>query len=141
MDDSTLQPILAGVARHVITTAGGALVTDGYMQSSDMTAFVGGGMVIAGIAWSWWQKEGQAKAMKLGSALLQKLTASRSHAEAVEKAEAMPAPSPAAVAAKITQAVQTAGPITLGIILLAMGLLAFPGGAMAQVKLVKPTGN
>lgn len=61
MESDALQPILAGIARHALTTAGGALVTGGYMSSNDMTAFVGGGMVVAGVLWSWWQKEGQRK--------------------------------------------------------------------------------
>jgi len=133
MDDSTLQPILAGIARHVLTTAGGALVTGGYMDSSQTSAFVGGGMVIAGVAWSWWQKEGQAKT----AALLKKLTASKTHTEAVEKAEVLPAPSTAAVTAAVAKAVQTAAPVILAVVLLALSV----GGAMAQVKLVKPTGN
>jgi hypothetical protein len=59
MDSETLKPILAGMVRHLLTTAGGALVAGGYMQSSDMAGFVGGGMLIAGIAWSWWNKRGQ----------------------------------------------------------------------------------
>lgn len=56
MDNDTLMPILAGLLRHGLTTVGGVLVSSGYMQSSDTAAFVGGGMVIAGVAWSWWQK-------------------------------------------------------------------------------------
>src|SRR5260370_300754 len=61
MDMEAFKPILAGMARHLLTTLGGVLVTGGYMQSSDTSAFVGAGMVFAGIAWSWWQKEGQRK--------------------------------------------------------------------------------
>jgi hypothetical protein len=129
MDDSTLQPILAGVARHVLTAAGGALVTSGYIQSSDVAGIVGTGMVLLGVAWSWWQKEGQKKALAVGSALLQKLTATRSHAAAVEVAEKLPAPSPAAVAAKVTQAVQAITSVILAAVLLA---LAFPGTARAM---------
>lgn len=61
MDMEAFKPILAGMVRHMLTTAGGVLVADGYMSSSDMAGFVGGGMVLAGVAWSWWQKEGQKK--------------------------------------------------------------------------------
>lgn len=60
MDTETLKPILAGIARHALTTAGGMLVTDGVMQNSDVNGFVGAGMVILGVAWSWWNKRGQA---------------------------------------------------------------------------------
>lgn len=58
--DDTMKTILAGMVRHALTTAGGMLVAGGYMESSQTGAFVGGGMVLAGIAWSWWQKRGQA---------------------------------------------------------------------------------
>jgi hypothetical protein len=61
MDTEALKPILAGVVRHALTGAGGYLVAHGYLQSGDSTAFIGAGMVFAGIAWSWWQKEGQEK--------------------------------------------------------------------------------
>lgn len=60
MDSETFTPILAGIARHALTTAGGALVTDGVIQSSDVSGFVGAGMVLLGIGWSWWNKRGQA---------------------------------------------------------------------------------
>ncbi len=59
MDSETLKPILAGLVRHALTTLGGALVAGGYMQGSEVPALVGGGMVLAGALWSWWQKEGQ----------------------------------------------------------------------------------
>ena len=62
MDDTT-KTILAGVIRHGLTLVGGSLVSAGYMQSSDTATFVGGGMAIVGIAWSWWQKRGEAKAL------------------------------------------------------------------------------
>lgn len=60
MDETTLKSILAGIVRHGLTTLGGMLVSAGYMQSSDTAGFIGGGMVVAGIVWSWWQKRGQA---------------------------------------------------------------------------------
>ena len=59
MDDA-MKTILAGMVRHALTTAGGALVAGGYMESNEMGAFVGGGMILAGIVWSWWNKRGQA---------------------------------------------------------------------------------
>ena len=65
MDSDTLKPVLAGIVRHLLTTAGGALVAGGYMQSSEMSAFIGGGMIVAGAIWSWWQKDGQRKAIAI----------------------------------------------------------------------------
>ena len=58
--DSTTQAILAGIVRHVLTGAAGMLVTAGYLQQSQTEQFIGAGVMLAGIAWSWWQKSGQA---------------------------------------------------------------------------------
>jgi hypothetical protein len=59
MDNSVEMPTLLGLgARHALTTIGGALVTGGYLQSSELSDFIGAGMIFAGIAWSWWQKRG-----------------------------------------------------------------------------------
>lgn len=82
-NDTLLQPVLAGIARHAITTLGGALVSAGYMQSSQMATFVGGGMVVAGVAWSWWQKSGQ----KQIAAMLKKVTGAKTTDAAVKAAE------------------------------------------------------
>ena len=51
--------ILGPLVRHGLTTAGGWLVGQGVIDKSDTAAFVGGGMVVAGVVWSWWQKHGQ----------------------------------------------------------------------------------
>jgi hypothetical protein len=59
MDMEELKPILAGLVRHGLTSAGGYLVASGVIQSSQVSDLVGAGMVLAGIAWSWWQKKGQ----------------------------------------------------------------------------------
>lgn len=83
MDTEALKPILAGIVRHALTTAGGALVANGYMQSSQTSDFIGGGMVIAGIAWSWWQKEGQAEVAEL----LKKVTKKANVTDAVDAAK------------------------------------------------------
>lgn len=56
--------ILGGVARHALTTFAGGLVAEGVIKDSDTTMFVGAGMALAGVAWSWWQKVGQAKALE-----------------------------------------------------------------------------
>ena len=73
MDMETLQPILAGIMRHALTTVGGALAAKGIMNSGTVNEFVGAGMVLAGVAWSWWQKQGQAAV----SAELKALTAKK----------------------------------------------------------------
>jgi hypothetical protein len=87
------QAILAGIARHFLTTAGGFLVAHGYLASSETADFIGGGMVLLGVAWSWWQKTGQAQVADL----LKKLTtktpaqaAQTSTTAAVEVAKALP---------------------------------------------------
>ena len=55
MDKELLKPLLAGVARQVLTAAGAYL---GFTGSQE-TQFVGAGMVIAGLAWEWWNQRGQ----------------------------------------------------------------------------------
>lgn len=56
---SLMMMILGPLVRHGLTTAGGWLVGQGVIDKSDTAAFVGGGMVVAGVVWSWWQKHGQ----------------------------------------------------------------------------------
>lgn len=84
MNWDDLQPVLAGVARHALTTIGGVLVTKGYLDSGAVSGFVGAGMVLVGVAWSWWQKQGQAEVADL----LQKVTKKSTTAEAVKAAKA-----------------------------------------------------
>lgn len=64
MDDTTKQ-ILKAAIRHGLTTAAGGLVTYGIIHSSQTDEVVSAGMLLLGIAWSVWQKYGQAKAMAL----------------------------------------------------------------------------
>jgi hypothetical protein len=67
MDQTTqtiLQTTIAGLVRHGMTLAAGALVTAGLIHSGqDSNSFVdiGSGIVIGalGMLWSWWQKVGQ----------------------------------------------------------------------------------
>lgn len=61
--DISWQTILSLAARHALTTFGGWMIAHGYLQSSGLDGFVGAGMVVAGVAWSWWQKSGQAFAL------------------------------------------------------------------------------
>lgn len=131
MDTEALKPILAGLVRHGLTSLGGALVAGGYMQSSDTAAFVGGGMVVAGMIWSWWQKEGQAEV----SALLKKVTATKTKADAVKAAEVLPPA--AAVDTPIKSAsVRSVTNILIVAFLLSLFLAGAP--AMAQTRLHPP---
>lgn len=54
-----LKPYLASTVRHGLTVAGGIIIKDGLLPSDGLNDFVGGGMVFAGIAWSFMQKYGQ----------------------------------------------------------------------------------
>lgn len=76
MDDTTSQiakAALAGFMRHQLTTAAGALVAAGALQSDQTNSFVtiGSGVVLwtAGCLWSWWQKVGQKAALEKLAAL------------------------------------------------------------------------
>jgi hypothetical protein len=63
MDDETtglVKQVAGGMIRHALTTFGGMLVAAGIIDNTEVSAFVGAGMCLAGIAWSWWQKRGQA---------------------------------------------------------------------------------
>lgn len=136
MDMDALKPILAGLVRHGLTSLGGALVAGGYMQSSDTSAFIGGGMVIAGMAWSWWQKEGQAQV----SALLKKMTDTKTKADAVKAAEVLPPSAAVDTALKSASAQSAVAKILIAAFVMSLFLAGAP--AMAQgLKLVKPTGN
>ena len=46
------KPVFMGVVRHVLTTAGGALVAKGSVSASDMEVIIGAVMTLAGLAFS-----------------------------------------------------------------------------------------
>ena len=48
--------IAAGLLRHALTTAGGGMVVDGYLTSTDEAKAIGAVMTLAGIGWSAYQK-------------------------------------------------------------------------------------
>jgi hypothetical protein len=48
---------LQGFVRHVLTTAGGAVVATGYVSSSDWTTIGGAVAVAAGVIWSYIDKK------------------------------------------------------------------------------------
>ena len=61
MDWTTIGGI---AARHGLTVIGGALAHDGILPDGvTPESFVGAGMVLAGVVWSWWQKQGHAAAL------------------------------------------------------------------------------
>lgn len=57
-----LQTILGSIARHALTTLAGWLVANGFLANSDEQKFVGAAAALLALAWSWWQKKGQAAA-------------------------------------------------------------------------------
>lgn len=93
MDDKNpLFPLIAGlVIRHVVGMAAGWLVLHNLLDASQQASFaqMGIGIVTGGgvMAWSWWQKTGQAQAL----ALLKKLTRTQTATAAVEVAKTLPA--------------------------------------------------
>lgn len=120
MDMDALKPILAGLVRHALTSLGGMLVASGYMQSSDTAALVGGGMVIAGMLWSWWQKEGQAKLLAI-------------------VAKMHPVVSPNATTSQAVKAATDAAKAVASILLVAFAVSLFLAGGSAQAQgLLKP---
>lgn len=56
-----LEPLVMGVARHVLTAAGGALATAGYLDASQAQGFAGALLTLVGIAFSVWDKRHRAK--------------------------------------------------------------------------------
>lgn len=49
-------PEIAGLIRHALTTAGGALATHGVIEAGQVEVGVGAIMALVGIGWSIWQK-------------------------------------------------------------------------------------
>lgn len=121
-----LKTILSLIARHGLTTLGGTLATHGYLGSGNVEQFVGAGMIILGVGWSWWQKSGQAAV----SAKLGRLT---THVEAINTS----AP-PGQVAAAVETAKRVAALLVLAVVLAA---LAPVPAAYAQVRKPQITGN
>ncbi len=53
--------IVAGLARHLLTSVGGAIVTAGYLDGSDFSTAVGALSALVGVGWSVYQKYAAAK--------------------------------------------------------------------------------
>lgn len=56
-----LKELVGGIVRHVLTIAGGALVTNGALDPSQAETLIGAAMAIFGVAWSVWAKRRAAK--------------------------------------------------------------------------------
>mgnify|MGYP004207603811 CR=1 FL=1 len=48
----TQDTVLNGIVRHVLTAAGGALVTKGYFAETELELAVGALITLAGVIWS-----------------------------------------------------------------------------------------
>ena len=48
----TQDTVLTGIVRHVLTAAGGALVTKGYFAETELELAVGALITLAGVIWS-----------------------------------------------------------------------------------------
>lgn len=53
--------IVMSTARHGLTTVAGMLVSEGIITGSQTNDFLGAGLFVVGIGWSWWQKHNQEK--------------------------------------------------------------------------------
>lgn len=85
MDDTT-KTIAAGFIRHGLTLMAGSLITAGYLDANGAPAFVGGGMAMAAVMWSWWQKVGQAHALAILARMHPVAAPMSTQAEAVKAA-------------------------------------------------------
>jgi len=47
---------IAGLVRHILTAAGGYLVSKGVIDEATLTATVGAIITLGGVAWSFWAK-------------------------------------------------------------------------------------
>ena len=59
--DRMNKQIALGLARHLLTTAGGIAVSHGYLQGSDVDGVVGAVLLLVGVIWSAFHKVQAAK--------------------------------------------------------------------------------
>jgi len=60
MTYEALKPFLAAFVRWALTALASMLAAHGLMSSSGTEQFIGFGMTLASLAWSWWEKSGRA---------------------------------------------------------------------------------
>jgi high-affinity Fe2+/Pb2+ permease len=67
MENDLQRLIIGGVSRHVLTGVAGFLFAHGAIAASQKEQFISIGCSVilwaAGVAWSWWNKQGQADVM------------------------------------------------------------------------------
>lgn len=56
-----LKASLIGLLRHVLTIAGGAVATRGFIATSEVEIYVGAGLAVVGAAWSVFEKKRKRK--------------------------------------------------------------------------------
>jgi hypothetical protein len=49
--------MVQGIARHLLTAAGGAMVAKGVVDAGTAEAAIGALVTLAGVAWSIWEKK------------------------------------------------------------------------------------
>ena len=52
--------MVLGIIRHALTTAGGALVGNGYLTGDELSSAVGAIVTLVGVAWSVYEKRSRA---------------------------------------------------------------------------------
>ena len=88
------------------TVVGPWLIAHGVLNGSNETTFLGALITIGGVLWGWWTTSGY---IQFGD-LLKKLTATKTHADAVDTAKALPPASPVAVQKAIVADIQKVKP-------------------------------
>jgi hypothetical protein len=102
-----ITPWVGQAFRDVLRSIVGPWLTaNGVINGSNSQAFIGALLTIGGVLWGWWTTSG---ANEVGN-LLKKLTATTTHAQAVDTAKAMPPASPIAVNKSIVASLQEVKP-------------------------------
>jgi hypothetical protein len=60
-----VKDLITGVLRHVMTVAGGSLVTQGYFDDATLQAGIGAVLTLVGIVWSIWEKTQRSRVVTL----------------------------------------------------------------------------
>lgn len=58
---------IQGIIRHILTTAAGGMVADGYFTQDQATQIIGGVVAIVGVVWSLYNKSQHRKALAAAS--------------------------------------------------------------------------
>jgi hypothetical protein len=133
---TAMKPILAQATRDGLRIIGMGLATHGFIQNGAGTeAFVGAGMTLAGLFWGWFTTSGY---LKVG-ALLKKLTAQKTQADAVSAAQVLPPAAAVDTALKSASAQSAVAKILIAAVAVSLLLAGTP--AFAQTKKFTPTGN